>query len=492
MKYIYSFFFLLSLFFTFYKTALGGLDLQVSPIKYEINVEPGDHITHTATLFNKGDQSLDIYVSKAEFQSDGQSGQPKIVEYNPADNTIGSWITLHTTNFIIDPSTITNDGKKKYGETQVSFDILIPSDATPGGHYGAVFFENDSTSASIGSNVAINVDYGVILLINVAGEVVKEGELSDVVIKNNSGGGGGGYSRRKKDICPLGDFSRSNFDKKCIDDIFKIGTGDKEDENTDLALNSGNTDEKENKKDKEKIKKDKKEDKELDVVFKLPFENTGNTHIKPTGKIKLVDEDGRQIKSIGKKVIINEHGAITREEIVDYIPINEVGGNVLPQTARIFEGEWKGFPYKIVNEEGDEEVFYWTPGEYYTKKNTPENVVLNFWERILERTNKKKVTAHVELSYLNAVGEEIEFNSAEEFDIEYVDTYIGLNKYVISFGIIGGIFLFFLMIFKYSRKKKCIHCNARIPKKHIVCHFCGEKQKKKKKKSGEKKKKDSM
>jgi hypothetical protein len=67
---------------------------------------------------------------------------------------------------------------------------------------------------------------------------------------------------------------------------------------------------------------------------------------------------------------------------------------------------------------------YWSPDEYYSKKNVPENTILNFWERILERSNKKKVTADIQIAYTDLNGEEIEFNSAEDFYIEYVDTYV--------------------------------------------------------------------
>jgi hypothetical protein len=47
--------------------------MTVSPIKYEIEVDPGDIITKTATLFNYSDDTLTITTSTAEFTSDGES-----------------------------------------------------------------------------------------------------------------------------------------------------------------------------------------------------------------------------------------------------------------------------------------------------------------------------------------------------------------------------------------------------------------------------------
>jgi hypothetical protein len=47
--------------------------MTVSPIKYEIEVDPGDIITKTATLFNYSNDTLYITTSTAEFVSDGRS-----------------------------------------------------------------------------------------------------------------------------------------------------------------------------------------------------------------------------------------------------------------------------------------------------------------------------------------------------------------------------------------------------------------------------------
>jgi hypothetical protein len=75
--------------------------MTVSPIKYEIEVDPGEIVTKTATLFNYSNDILNITTSTAEFQSDGNSGKPVITFPQAGTNSIASWITLHTEEFII-------------------------------------------------------------------------------------------------------------------------------------------------------------------------------------------------------------------------------------------------------------------------------------------------------------------------------------------------------------------------------------------------------
>lgn len=456
MKYFLRVAALFLLLIPYYQYTFAELNLTVSPIKYEIEVDPGSIITKTATLYNYSSGTLDITTSTWEFKADGANWQPKILPYNPNSIWISSWVTLHTENFQLAPN------QKK----TISFDIYIPDNATPGGHYWAVFFKYDSTKSQWDTKIWVNVDYGVLLLVNVSWEIIKEWEVTDVVVKNNWGWGS---YRNKKDNCPLWDFTKSNFDNKCIDEIWSSTeeTWDSEEINlTDILW--------------EDFESNKEE--ELDIQFEIPFENKWNTHIKPTGKITLVDEDGKQIPNVWKEIILNDNWAIIWEKIVDYIPINDIGWNVLPQTERVFEWEWKWFPYQDdeINEKGEKTIKYWTPNEYYTRQNIPEYTILNFWERLLERSNKKLVTAEVQIAYTDAEGEEIEFNSAEEFYIEYVDTYIWVNKYVLLLLSLWGLFIFFFILVKRKKKKKCIHCKKIIEKDIFICPYCGKKQKEKK------------
>ncbi len=73
----------------------------------------------------------------------------------------------------------------------VNFTIDVPLDGTPGGHYGAVFFKYNSSEASSGTTIGIGVDYGILVLVNVSGEVSSTGSVGGISIS----GSGPSYDR---------------------------------------------------------------------------------------------------------------------------------------------------------------------------------------------------------------------------------------------------------------------------------------------------------
>jgi zinc-ribbon domain len=434
-------------------------------------------ITKTATLKNNSPDTVTIRTGKSDFQSNGINGTPSFVRKSELvypDQELSTWISIDTPEFTILPGS----------EKTINFTITVPTNATPGGHYGAVFFKNPNSEVATSGNIGIDVDYGVLILVNVTGETDTEWEIPDngiIATGGSSKWGSGGGERELSsnwlgfilgetfDGCVLWDFSKSNFDGKCFDAPFS-----KEPTATTSPW----------------VTLADKYTKDLDISFQIPFENIGNTHIKPLGKIILKDEDGLELKSIGREAVINELGAIVGEEIVDYLPINDIGGNVLPKTKRLFEAEWKGFPHKTVDIQGNEVIEYWTPSEYYTKKNIEENNFLMFWERVCEARRYKKITALIEVNYTDENGKEIEFNSARDVEIEYIESYIWKNPYVfiplLFLLCIGGIwFLRYSVFVLIARKRKCPHCKKPVKKEWSVCPHCEweiKKQKNKKKK----------
>ena len=101
-----------------------------------------------------------------------------------------------------------------------------------------------------------------------------------------------------------------------------------------------------------------------------------------------------------------------------------------------------------------------------------------FWERICTRKQHKKITALIDISYVNQDGDTIEFNSAQDFYIDYTEQYIGLNLYVVfGWWILWFILLLFFLI-KLRSKRKCVNkeCNKKIKKDMKICPYCGTKQ----------------
>ncbi|MDD2871250.1 MAG: hypothetical protein PHS49_04630 [Candidatus Gracilibacteria bacterium] len=432
----------------------AAINFTVSPIRYEIDAFTGTTVGRTALLRNNSDIPVNIITGKTDFESNGATGVPKFVRYSELvhpDQQLSTWINVDTAGFTINPNE----------EKTVNFTIDVPNDATPGGHYGAVCFKNQKSENSTGGNIGINVDYCILLLVNVDGEIVTDAEVKDTVITvggQNAGGGSSNGNGLVKDDCPFIDLTASNYDGKCIDNFFS-------DENLDQDINNLNQNE----------ESDLTPD-DFIIDFETLFINEGNTHLNPTGNIVLVDDNGNQIKGIGKESIKNEEGAKIGEKVVDYLPINDEGGNVLPGQGREFNVEWKGFPYEAYDENGKIVIKYWTPEEYYTMKNTQNFGYIMPWQRINERINEENIKANINVSYVNKDGENVEFNSAKDFTIYYKDKYIGTNPYAVLCTFIFFLVVWILWLIFRKKKIKCINCKKKLEEDMIICPYCGVKQ----------------
>lgn len=85
------------------------------------------------------------------------------------------------------------------------------------------------------------------------------------------------------------------------------------------------------------------------ILFDLKIDNTGNTHLKPKGTVEIIDKKTNQ----PLKQVANYVDPVTGEMIVaDKVPVNIVGGNILPGSPRKFDAKWnqniKGGEYKAI------------------------------------------------------------------------------------------------------------------------------------------------
>ena len=445
----YLFLILFIFFLLWFNYSYANINLTVSPIKYELTATTWSSVTKTAKIINNSDNSFQIYTWKSDFTTTDNTWNPKFVRkselVNP-DQQLSEWVTISTWSFFLWAHT----------EKEISFTIDIPDDATPWWHYWAIFFKNPNSEQASWNTLSINVDYWVLVLLNVEWEIISEWDINEPTI---SWWWSHKPKKEKQDDCIFWDFTTSRYDWKCIDSL-------KNNDESEINIWTWELD------DDTKIK-----DVDFVVKINIPFNNKWNTHLKPEWKRIIIDDKWRELKWIWKKVITDDRWVVIWEEVVDYLPINDIWWNVLPFSERNFEAEWKWFPYKKYDTDWNIIIDYRSPWEYYSIQNTKNKSVLMFWERELQRQVTKKLKFFVDLDYKDNLWEDIPLNSAKEFEITYFETYVWYNYYVLAIiWFLIFIILFWFLILIFKKKYRCQNCNKKIKKDMKICPYCWEKQ----------------
>lgn len=519
-------FFILVFFILFTLDWYAAINFTVTPIRYEFSLAPGESLTSTASIRNNGTGTVTLPTTASDFQVRDTGWTPQIVRKSELvypEQELSSWITISEASVTL----------AAWEEKTVNFTINVPSDATPGGKYGAVLFKNDNSAWSGSGNIGINVDYGVIILLEVKGDIIVDIEIEDPIVQNRWGGTG--RNRYNQNIQNENETSEntsegsdwdnennnswvSSWDNSWLDNIIREdeinNTEIKKDiwyvgEDTDgtglyqIPDNCLFWDFTKSRYDgvcfwkEPKLFSDSEPklfESDFTIRFSIPIDNKGNIHVKPRGKITLKDENGNILKNVGKEIIANEFWAVMREEVVDYIPINDNQWNVLPGSKRVFESDWRWFPYQSYDEEWNIVIKYWTPSEYYTKESQRDSWYMMPWERLKEVRQTKNITADIEVIYQDENGEDIVFNAAKEFPVQYIEQKIGLNPYILlgTWLLLLTILMIFFWVrwwFLIAKTKKCWNCKEKIKSHWETCPYCHAVQNKRKHKKLEKLKK---
>ena len=166
-------------------------------------------------------------------------------------------------------------------KVEVPFQVRIPATAEAGGHFGTIFFSPIDES---GGGVAVKQKVGVLLLVKVKGEIREQGSL-DIFNSYNSK-----VTANEVAAAP----AQSFFEK-------------------------------------------------FPINLMVRLTNTGNVHIRPRGTIAVRNSFGQTLTRLGEETVLNPAGAVIGSKLVDYLPVNDRGGNVLPGSSRVFLQTWKGY-----------------------------------------------------------------------------------------------------------------------------------------------------
>lgn len=164
------YFFLLGITGLFLVAPLRAHALTIVPVRLEISGDPGQSVAKEMTLFNDQDKTVTFYSSFMNFEAQGDSGTPAFVA---AKDDIGTWMSTE--------GSVTLAPK---ASKIVSIHIAIPSDATPGGHFGVVFWGTAPEKTEPGT-LAVTAKTGMLVLLSVNGDVKEAGGLTDFATKDH-------------------------------------------------------------------------------------------------------------------------------------------------------------------------------------------------------------------------------------------------------------------------------------------------------------------
>lgn len=152
----------------------AGRGFTVSPPIFELSANPGDSIEEVINLYNQGDADLNLAVSVEDMRPMGEVGQVQLVTDDDGDKlpSLKDWISVDRTNVSL--------GIKD--TVDVKFDIVVPDNASPGGHFASVAFTSAGESDSGGA--AISNKIGALVLLTVSGDVTESAKIT--TFKSNS------------------------------------------------------------------------------------------------------------------------------------------------------------------------------------------------------------------------------------------------------------------------------------------------------------------
>jgi hypothetical protein len=106
---------------------------------------------------------------------------------------------------------------------------------------------------------------------------------------------------------------------------------------------------------------------------------------------------------------------------VNYLPINDERGSVLPGTERTFAIQWFGFGYEERDPTtGKLGIKFETPGTYYSRLTEENTQFIYPWERLSIRKTTKIITAKVDFIYTDVTtGKDVSKTMEVPLSIQY-------------------------------------------------------------------------
>lgn len=152
-------------------TPLIASAMTISPPTFDYDLNPGDTVLDVVKVYNEGDTAETLYPILVDFTGDEEEGGAPVLlkaEEDALGAGLKEWIA-------IDPQGITVGPQERIN---FPFSLNVPTDAQPGGHYGAIILSNVAPK-DVQSGVGVSQQLAALILVNVSGEVREVGSIAE-------------------------------------------------------------------------------------------------------------------------------------------------------------------------------------------------------------------------------------------------------------------------------------------------------------------------
>lgn len=197
--------------------AIPGEGLTISPPIFELTLKPGETSSQTIKITNPTQKLMEIYPLVMNFRASGETGEPAFYPATSEEEkfSLARWIKFNQTKLALTPEQV----------VEFKYQITVPQDAEPGGHYGVVFFATEPPKPEQDiSQVAIASMIGSLILGRVPGDINENGQLEEFSSQRFYFKGPVKFITRIKNtgnihFKPQGDITIKNWQGKSVDKI---------------------------------------------------------------------------------------------------------------------------------------------------------------------------------------------------------------------------------------------------------------------------------
>src|SRR4051812_29010594 len=133
-----------------------GQALEIAPPLVYLNVNPGQKTTAQILIRDVSNSPLNVTGQVNDFVATGETGTPKVILDNNTNDpySMKAWVAPIPTLQLV-PKQIKT----------LTISINVPSNASPGGHYGVVRFTGTAPSINGGNGVTLSASIGALMLL---------------------------------------------------------------------------------------------------------------------------------------------------------------------------------------------------------------------------------------------------------------------------------------------------------------------------------------